>query len=444
MVAGARPKLSDALRRRAWHHGAMIALLLAATTALAAPAQRDDAQWERDRAEATALFEMSKGCDLDYDSGPTRGINYRHEVDRTLRAILKDPPACRGLAQRAAKFVIDSVGTPERGDIDLTMLRRALTLVEDGKLVSADPALAARYARMLWLYGERWPWRGDSEAYRAGQAQPGWTAWSESAQGIALLVARNDTRLMKTQRSLEFEAQLRLRRDLPWYDPVRAVRLYEDGMLSISHANRRRVSRLLTDGEHLPRDFARAARPYRYTGTLAGDAANEAQRELLVIGRQALAAAKTRAERLVALDILFGASLIGDGPALAARDALLRELGLVPFAKLAPGDAERAGRAVDWAIGYGMPSLTKPSGLRPIRLRGLIGPDGRIVVAVLVQSSGDPTRDRIALGGWFEKGRAADLSATARGRLVWTDLPDIDPLLDSATAWQRWNTPAKR
>jgi hypothetical protein len=202
----------------------------------------------------------------------------------------------------------------------------------------------------------------------------------------------------------------------------------------------------LTDGVHLPRDFARAARPYRYTGSFDGAVADQAQRELLAIGRQAATAARTQAERLVALDILFGASLTGDAPALAERDALLRRLGAVPSVALAAGDAERAGRAVDWTIGNGFGSswFATRTGLRPIRPRGLIGPDGRIVLAVVKQSSGDFRRDRIAMGAWFQKGRIADLSATARGRLVWTDLPEIDPLLDSFTAWRRWNGPAKR
>lgn len=444
MVAWLRPKLSDASNTAPCDPVAMFGFLLAA--AIAAPVQRDDAQWERDRAEATALHAMGEGCELDFDSGPTRGINYRNEVDRTLRAMFKDPPACPGLAQRAARFVIDSVGTPERGDIDLAMLRRAWRLVREGRFVRRDPAAEARYARMLWLYAEREPWRGAADGNWEGAAQPDWQAWSESAQAIALLVARNGLRTGKTVRSLELEAELRLRRDLPWYDPARAVKLYEDGMLATSHANRRRVSRLLTNGVHLPPDYARAARPYRYTGSFDGKVADEAQRELLVIGRQAVAVARTRAERLVALDILFGASLTGDAPALAARDALLRRLGPVPYVRLAPGDAERAGRAVDWTIGYGFGSnwFATRTGLRPIRVRGLIGPDGRILLAIVRQSSGDPRRDRIAMGGWFENGAAADLSATARGRLVWTDLPDIDPLLDSSTAWSRWNAPAKR
>jgi hypothetical protein len=109
--------------------------------------------------------------------------------------------------------------------------------------------------------------------------------------------------------------------------------------------------------------------------------------------------------------------------------------------KLASGDAEKAGRAVDWDIGsgFGGSALPKGPGLRPIRLRGLIGPDGRIVMVLLLQSSGEPGRDRIAMGAWFYRGARADLSATAKGRLVWADLPVIDPLLDSSTAWQRWN-----
>jgi hypothetical protein len=423
----------------------MLGFLLAAAM-LAAPAQRDDSQWTRDRAEAAALYQLGKDCDLDYDSGPKRGIDYRHEVDRTLQAMFKDPPACPGVAQRAARFVLDSVGDPERGDVDLAMLRRARLLVREGRLVPRDFAAEVRYARMLWLFAERMPWSGERGGYWEGEGQPEWKAWAQSAHALELLVARNGLALGRTTRSLELEAELRLRRDLPWYDPARAVKLYEDSKLSTSHANRQRVSRLLTDGVHLPRDFARAARPYRYTGSFDGTVADQAQRELLAIGRQAATAARTQAERLVALDILFGASLTGDAPALAERDALLRRLGAVPSVALAAGDAERAGRAVDWTIGNGFGSswFATRTGLRPIRPRGLIGPDGRIVLAVVKQSSGDFRRDRIAMGAWFQKGRIADLSATARGRLVWTDLPEIDPLLDSFTAWRRWNGPAKR
>jgi hypothetical protein len=63
----------------------------------------------------------------------------------------------------------------------------------------------------------------------------------------------------------------------------------------------------------------------------------------------------------------------------------------------------------------------------PIVIRALIGPDGRVAVAQIVQSSGSALHDRVALGVWAEHGGKADLGKTARGRFVWTELPPIVP-----------------
>ena len=120
---------------------------------------------------------------------------------------------------------------------------------------------------------------------------------------------------------------------------------------------------------------------------------------------------------------------------------MLRSIGEVPQVALAAGDAERIGRALDFQFGFDLPDRreTDTAELRPILLRGLVGPDGRIVATELLQSSGAPDRDRIVRGVWASDGEKVDLSATARGRFVWVELPPVDPTLTTTDAYQRWN-----
>jgi hypothetical protein len=407
----------------------MLGLLLAAAVAMAAP----QSDWDRDRADAGALAVLAKGCDLDFDVGVTRGINYRHDIGRYLRAMLKDPPACPGLAQRAARFVIDSVGAPERADVDIEMLARARDLVRDRRLVRADRALDLRYSRILWLF--------EATQARADWPVAEWRRWAEGPEAIALLAARNDMARFRSERSLQLEADLRLRRDLPAYDPQRAVKLLGDPRLSGELAVAERIAALWSDGVHLPRDLRAAAMPFRYGATLDSRYGVGHRLGLLKIARLAAAAARTPANRALALNLLFGAALGGDAQVVAERDALLARLGRIPSVALAPDETERIGRAIDsdygWALGTS--GAEKPGRDRTIGLRALIGPDGRVAMVKVARSCGVAERDRRVVAIWFQYGPRIDLSATARGRFVWVDLPPIDPELTTWDAYQRWN-----
>jgi hypothetical protein len=288
--------------------------------------------------------------------------------------------------------------------------------------MAPDPALADRYGRMLWLFDDhppplpRWP-------ERARQA------WLERAQTVALLAARNDTLGLRTRRSLEVEGLLRLRRGRPYYDPRRGAALLETGMLAFNMENRLRVSRLFTDGVHLPRDHARAARPFLMLAALRGEIAAAPQRELLRIGRLAAAAARTPAARAVALRILFAAALDGRHGSGEALAAMLARIGPAPERTLAPGDADRIAAVMTREYQIAMPysSDGEPAQLTPIGLRALIGPDGHIAFVAVTARSGAPIRDRAALAAWAEHAADVDLSATAAGRFVWVSLPPVEP-----------------
>ncbi|MEG3181423.1 hypothetical protein [Sphingomonas sp. LT1P40] len=406
----------------------MLTYLIAA--ALAVAPQQD---WARDRAAAAELGIIAKGCELDYETGPTRGINYRHEIERNLRAMLKDPPTCPGVAQQAAAWIARSVGAPERGDVDIEMLERAWKLVREGRFVRADRAVELRYARIIWLFD------GPRRLKEYPKAE--WEAWAQTPEAVALLAARNEDKRARTRQSLVLEIAMRLRRDTPFYDPARAANLLSDALVMNSPETRAQTAAMWTDGVHLPRDYARAAVPYRYMATIDGENGAVHRRGLLVVARLAAAAARTPAERALAINLLFGATLGGETDRNGERDALVKRLGRVPVVALAAGDAEKIGRAIDWEYGWalGTSGAEKPAPGNLIRLRALVGPDGRVVLVTLTRSCGVAERDRRAMGVWFQYRERADLSATARGRFVWADLPPVDPAMTSSDAYQRWN-----
>jgi hypothetical protein len=287
---------------------------------------------------------------------------------------------------------------------------------------------------ILWLFDER------TEA-PAGWPEVEQRAWLGRPETLALLAARNADDRLRSRRSAELHAELLLRRGSAAYDPVQAAKLLETPQAQAIPGNRPRLVALLTDGEHLPPDYSRAARQYLSLAAQPFDFAAEPQRELLRIGRLAAAAARGPAEQAAALRILSAASLDGRFGSGEEEAAMLARIGAVPNGALAAGDAERIGRALDFRFGFDLPDRQEsdPAELRPILLRALLGPDGRVVMTRVAQSSGSPSRDRIVRGIWAAEGHAVDLSATARGRFLWVDLPPVDPLLTTSEAWQRWN-----
>ena len=182
---------------------------------------------------------------------------------------------------------------------------------------------------------------------------------------------------------------------------------------------------MLTDGALVPPDYQRAANMFLWSVSLLRGYP-EYQGELLRIGRLAAASARTPAEQAAALHILFAASLNNlEGSREAVAD-LLRRIGTVRTASLAGKDAANIREELNDELEFGIPLDDDPPSIRPIVLRGLIGPGGRLVHAEILRSSGSWFRDRAALGGWAQHGDRVDLSATALGRFVWVDLPPID------------------
>ena len=240
-----------------------------------------------------------------------------------------------------------------------------------------------------------------------------------------MLEARNARTGEATRRSLTAEAELRLRRDLPWYDAARAIDLLENGRASEDMDSRLRVSRMLTDGVLLPPDYQRAANMFLWSVSLLRGYP-EYQGELLRIGRLASASARTPPEQAAALHILSAASLNNlEGSREAVTD-LVRRIGTVRTASLAGKDAANIRAELNDELIFGIPLEDDPPDIRPIVLRGLIGPGGRFVHAEVLRSSGSWFRDRAALGAWAQYGDRVDLSATARGRFTWVELPPVD------------------
>jgi hypothetical protein len=329
-----------------------------------------------------------------------------------------DPARCPGVPGAAAAMIVPRIGSVETGEFSLDYLRLAWEAAEHGLGMARDPSLAESYGQLLWLFDDEPPalprW---SEADRQA-----WLARPETAQ---LLRVRNDLPSGGTRRSLELEGELRLRRDLPRvYDPQRAVRLLSSSELLFNIPNRLRLSRLLTDGEHVPPDYPAAAAPFLTFINWGNGAEPEADRELLRIGRLAAAAARTPQERAEAIRILWAAT-VEQRTGREALERMLRPLRRAPPVALAPGDAARIAR-IGGELTASIALDGDPRTFRPILLRALVGPDGRVAFAEVIQSSGAAQRDLIALGGWAENYAEVDFSATARGRFVWVDLPPLD------------------
>ncbi|HEX8526379.1 hypothetical protein [Allosphingosinicella sp.] len=404
----------------------------AAAFAIPASAQQDTAE---DQAWYQALRGIARPCDDPVlDLPPPHVIRYRRESVVLARALLRvDAARCPGVAESTLDQLRARIGDPERFDVPLDVLSLASSVLA----ARSDPdsaALAGRYGRMLWLFSN------------SSGAHPGWPeaereAWLREPATVALLGARNADDWLRTRRSVELHARLLLDSGFAGYDPAKAATLLETSQAAGIPGNRQRLVALLLDGDHLPPDYARASRSFVSLAAAQVDFAIEPQRELLRIGKLAAAAARTPIERAAALRILAFAALDGRFGSSEALSGMVASLGRVPNVALAEGDSERIGRALDFQFGFDLPDRREddPAELRPIRLRGLIGPDGRIVATEIVQSSGVAHRDRTVRGVWAREGGGVDLSATAQGRFVWVDLPPVDPLLTTDEAYRRYN-----
>lgn len=396
----------------------MIALLFA-TALWAAPAitpavaQPPSIEW----AMADELQALVASCPAAQISPGRRRMERAMHVPRPdnvvlpqLRLMLRaDPRECPGIAAIAARRMRDLVGVPERPDVHTGVLALAREMAEEGLGMARDPELADRYGRVLWLFENEAP---ELPRWTAAQQQ----AWLERPETIVLLDAHLTHHRYAAFRQARMLAALRLRRDLPGYDPEAALALYQRAI------ERERYAEILTDGVHMPVDYRRATGAFLRTPMFGLDA--EQQRALLRMGRQAVAAARTREEEAQALRILFAASVESVDNSCQTLAAQRRQFDRAPEVPLADGEARRIeDELTDDFRGFMIDDdVPNP---RPIVLRGLIDPDGRLIYAEVRQSSGSRDRDRFAILAWAEYAEEVDLSATSRGRFVWTLLSPI-------------------
>ncbi|HEY5723305.1 MAG TPA: energy transducer TonB [Allosphingosinicella sp.] len=409
---------------------APLLLFLAAPAADSSPGL-DSWQWHR------RLSEISAPCtDPVLDIPIPRGMDHARDARRLIDAMLRtDPVKCPGIAQAAVAELRAALGEVERGEVDLELLFYAWRSAERGQGMAPDPALADRYGRMLWLFGDRPP-----ELPRWIPAER--EAWLQRPETVALLRARNADGMLRTGRSLEALGGLLLRRDLPYYAPAEAIALLEDGRLFTNLKNRLRISRLLTDGTHVPPDYGRAARPFLSVAAVDADFSSGYQQELLRIGYLASVAARTPAERADALRIVSAAALDGRFDSREVRARLLSGLGQIGQASLSDSDQAGIEKALDWQMAWALPGTEGLEGrLRPIVIRGLVGPNGRVIAAEIKDSSGSARHDRAALGVWSEYPDRVELGAVSRGGFVWVELPPVDPYMTTSDAWVKHNSP---
>jgi hypothetical protein len=387
----------------------------------AAQIPSDRGEWEAYR----SLSAIAAKCDdpvLDLPSPHV--IKYDREARTLVRAMMRvDPALCPGITSEAVQWLLARIGNPERADVDMELLKLGWEAAEKGRGMAPDPALADRFGRVLWLFHDQPP-------TLARSSEEELHAWLRDPAAIALLDARNSNNWLRTRRSLQLHSDIALTRGHPAYDPAKGATLLEDGRMLANPRTKQRLVGLLTDGVHLPADYARASRVY-LSMAARETYADEAQGPLLKIGLMAAAAAKTKAEIAVALRILSTSSIDGRFDSKSVQSELLRRAGKVRKARLTPEQEEAISRALDFRIGFDLPDTAEddPPELKPIVLSALVGPDGRVIRTELVQSSGSPTRDRIVRGAWISDGDKVDLGPTARGRFVRVELPAIDPKL---------------
>lgn len=401
-----------------------LALAAAAALFAAMPASAQEPDWGDEYAAVNAA---AVACAPHLPEG-RRYANIQRErdtIDLLGRLVEADPALCPG-ARAAAAAIFRLLGRIEAPDADPRLLALAHKAAERGLGMARDEALADRLGRLRWLYGDspldlpRWP-----EAARQ--------AWLEQPATIALLTARvaQRGRLLRTQAAVETLATLKLRRDLPSHDPAGALDLLDEDSLLIGDDRRIRFSRLVTGGAGLPPDFERARRALILFGSFGDRATPQLRAELLRVGNLAAARARNPAQQATALRILFAAAMDGHADEVAARDALIRRIGRAPIVPLHPANVVEIDARMhrEFAVRLGYPREGDPATLSVIRVHALIAPDGHVAMARMIGTSGVAHRDRGILAAWAEEHRQADLSATARGRWVWVDLPPVDPEL---------------
>ena len=399
-------------------------VLCGGTAAAQLPSEREDWDWY------ASLQAVAAKCDDPVLDLPSPHVIQPEKQARELASALMrvDGRRCPGVASEAVSRILLRIGEPERADVDVDLLKLGWKAAEKGIGMAPDPALADRFGRILWLFHDEAPAlpRTSEAELRRWLAEPG---------PIALLRARNRDERLRTRRSLELHSEIALDRAHLAYDPATAASLLEDGHMLGRRGVRERLAALLTDGTHLPPDFARAARHYLNSASWEPGGA-EAQGALLRIGRAAASAAKSPEEIAVALRILSASAIDGRFDSRSEQEALLRKAGPIRSERLTEEQAELIFRALDFQFGFDLPDARDddPPGMKPILLRALIGPDGRVIGTELVQSSGSPMRDRIVRGVWLSDGHRADLAGVARGRFVRVDLPPVDPLMTTMKA----------
>lgn len=404
-------------------------VLCCGTASAQVTSERDEWEWYR------SLQAIAAKCNDPVLDLPSPHVIRPEREARVLASALMrvDQQRCPGVTSEAVSRLLLRIGEPERAGVDVDLLKLGWKAAEKGVGMTPDPALADRFGRILWLFHENPP-----PLERASEAEL--HVWLAEPGPIALLQARNRDRHLRTSRSLELHSRIALERGHPAYDPATAAALLEDGQLLGKRGVRERLAALLTDGTHLPPDYARAARIY--LGSASWEPyGGEAQGALLQIGRAAAAAAKTPEEIAVALRILSASAIDRRFDSRKEREALLRRAGRIHSARLTREQEEAIFRALDFRIGFDLPDAREddPPGMKPIRLRALLGPDGRAISTEVVQSSGSPMRDRIVQGAWISEGYKVGLEDVARGRFVRVDLPPVDPLMTTMKALESEN-----
>ena len=188
-----------------------------------ASAQRPDLGWETvDELEAAAA--SCPSAQMPAGARSRARAMHVHDIEgyvlRQLNLMLRaDPRDCPGIAAEAAARLQAMAGIPERPDASSRILALARVAAEEGLGMPRDPDLADRYGRVEWLLSVEPP---ELPRWTAEQQQ----AWLARPETIALLEAyvardRNATR------QPAMLAELRLRRDLPGYDPEAALALFE-------------------------------------------------------------------------------------------------------------------------------------------------------------------------------------------------------------------------
>jgi hypothetical protein len=399
--------------------------------ALVAPAGSQ----EPDRAEMRALHEKLKA---DFEScrhpsmelSPYRNHDPHRDLLRELAAMLNAPAeACPDTPARAVAFLEATVGNPVRSDADTSLLVLLESALRQGKGGIADPVRLQTLARHLWLIG------GERDVPGYGKADL--DSWLAGPEAVALLEAR--IAAAPTVRAVRLRSEQLLDRSRGDFNPGRAADLLESGPAKHEMAVRLLLGELLSDGQKMKPDFARAAALFRYEATGVRDRA-EAQRALLRIGRRAAKAARTEPEHMAALAILAPAALDGiDDSESLYRRQLARVRAPLLRAPLPADRLDWIHAEMDFAFAYMLDMLPEetPKSDRPIVHQGLIGPDGRLTTVRLVRSSGAAARDHAVRSAWLGRGGVVDLSAVARGRSVWVELPPVDPMFDYSAAWNR-------